>query len=261
MKKIKIVLILMSVFFSGQLLAHNESRVIEYKSGDVTCKGFVAYDAHKSKMPVVLIIPEWWGCNDYVQMRANMLASLGYFAFAVDMYGNGTIASNPEEAQEQSSKFNNNAKLVQERIQAAINKVKEFPMADVSNMAAIGYCFCGSMVLNAAKLEMPFKAVVSFHGGLKGFPAKNDIKAKILVCHGASDSFVPAQEVKEFKEEMTKAHADLVFIDYPDATHAFTNPQATETGKKFDMPVSYNAAADKKSWEDMKEFLAKNLLK
>ncbi len=261
MKEIKIVFLLMFTLFSEHLLAHNEGRVIDYKSGDVTCKGYVAFDAHKNKMPVVLIIPEWWGCNEYVQMRANMLASLGYFAFAVDMYGNGKIAENPEEAQQQSSKFYNNPQLVQERIQAAINKVKEFPMADVSNMAAIGYCFGGSMVLNAAKLDMPFKAVVSFHGGLKGFPAKNDIKSKILVCHGASDSFVPAEEVKEFKEEMAKSHADFVFIDYPDATHSFTNPAATELGKKFDMPVTYNAAADKKSWEDMKEFLGKNLLK
>lgn len=261
MKRNYLVLVIALSLLNMRTMAHNENRSVEYKSGEVTCKGFVAYDAHRNKMPVVLIIPEWWGCNDYVQMRANMLASLGYFAFAVDMYGNGLIATNPEDAQQNASKFYNNSKLIEERIQAAIEKVKEFPMADIGNMAAIGYCFGGSMVLNAARMRMPFKAAVSFHGGLKGISAKGDIKTKLLICNGASDSFVSAEEIKHFKEEMAKVHCDYTFIEYPDATHAFTNPAATEVGKKFNMPITYNAAADKKSWEDMKSFLEKNLKK
>ncbi|MBS1763798.1 MAG: dienelactone hydrolase family protein [Bacteroidetes bacterium] len=261
MKVKQIFVVIVFTLLSARIMAHNEAKQVEYKSGDVTCKGYVAYDAHKSKMPVVLIIHEWWGCNDYVQMRANMLASLGYFAFAVDMYGNGIIATTPQEAQEYSTKIYSNSALMEERIQAAIDKLKDFPMADVNNMAAIGYCFGGSMVLNAAKLRMPFKAVVSFHGGLEGDSPKGDVKSKILVCNGASDKFVSSESIAKFKEEMNKAHADLTFIDYPDATHAFTNPAATEIGKKFNMPITYNATADKKSWDDMKDFLAKILLK
>jgi dienelactone hydrolase len=258
LSSLAVVVLLLSSKLS---FAHNEGKNITYTSGQTTCKGYVAFDAHKTKMPVVLIIPEWWGCNDYVRMRADMLAGLGYFAFAVDMYGEGKIAANPQEAQDNAMKFYKDPSLAMERINAAIEKLKDFPMADAGNMAAIGYCFGGSMVLNAAKQNAPFKAVVSFHGGLAGVPAPAEIKSKILVCHGAADSFVSADEVKKFKAEMDQSKVSFRFIEYADATHAFTNPAATETGKKFNLPIAYNAEADKKSWMDMKAFLAETLAK
>jgi dienelactone hydrolase len=250
------VLFLALITFNS--IAANTTKEVSYLSGNVSCKSFVTFKESKEKMPVVLVIPEWWGCNDYAKMRANMLADLGYFAMAVDMYGEGLIANDPNEAQENAMKFYTNPALGVQRINDAISKLKEFPEADVTNIAAIGYCFGGSMVLNAAKSGVDLKAVVSFHGGLKGVPSQDGVKTKILICHGASDKFVPAEEVKAFKEDLDKAKVSYTFISYPNATHAFTNPAATETGKKFDMPISYNEAADKKSWQDMKTFFAKN---
>ena len=263
MRKQTLVVALTIVFglMTFAVQAHNEGKQVTYQAGNTNCKGYVAYNAHIPKMPVVLVIPEWWGCNEYAKMRADMLASMGYFAFAVDMYGDGYIAPTPKEAGEQATKFYTDNALAMERINAAIQKLKDFPMADVENMAIIGYCFGGSMALNAARANLPVKAVVSFHGGLKGIANPAEIKPKILICHGGSDNFVSAEEVTAFKAEMDKVKASYRFIDYPGATHAFTNPEATAVGKKFDMPISYNAEADKKSWLDMKAFLAEHLKK
>lgn len=217
---------------------------------------FVAYDENKQgTRPVVLIVPEWWGLNDYIRGRARQLAELGYLALAVDMYGNGTMAANPDQAMKYATTFYKNPQLAQGRMQAALAKAVSYPQADSSKTAAIGYCFGGSMVLNASKMGMPLDGVVSFHGGLAGVtPKKNTIKGKILVCHGLADKFVPEQDVANFKKQLDSVNADYKFKEYPDATHAFTNPDATATGQKFNIPIAYNAEADKNSWNDMKSF-------
>jgi len=176
---------------------------------------------------------------------------------ATDMFGNGKIAANPTEAQELSTPFYQNPKLGEERLNAALNKIKGYSQTDPNNIAAIGYCFGGAIVLNSAKLGIPLKGVVSFHGGLVGVaPKKELLKAKILVCHGAADKFVNQQAVDEFKHQMDSVGADYTFKVYANATHAFTNPDATATGKKFNMPIEYNPQADKDSWNDMKTFFA-----
>jgi dienelactone hydrolase len=147
-----------------------------------------------------------------------------------------------------------------QRLMAAAQKAKSLPQADTTQIVAIGYCFGGGMVLNAAKLGAPFKGVVSFHGSLAGVPAKKELlKSSILVCHGDADSFVSKTDVDAFKKSMDSIHADFTFKSYPNATHAFTNPGATELGKKFKMPIEYNAAADSASWNDMKTFFGKIL--
>lgn len=235
---------------------------ISYKSADGTVlKGYIAYDeAKKGKRPAVVVIHEWWGNNDYSRQRADMLAGLGYIAIAADMYGGGKEGPTPAEAKELAMPFYTNPQLAKERIEAAVNKLKEYEQTDASQLACIGYCFGGSMSLNAANLGMDFKAVVSFHGGLQVVPAEEGkTKAKVLVCHGGADTFVSEEEIKKFKDNMDAAKVDYTFITYPDATHAFTNTEATEKGKKFNIPIAYNFAADKKSWEDMKEFLKKAL--
>jgi dienelactone hydrolase len=157
--------------------------------------------------------------------------------------------------------FYQNPQMATQRIIAALNEVKKYPQTDTSRIAAIGFCFGGTMVLNAANLGENFDAVVSFHGGLEGVrpPAKNVLKSKVLVCQGGNDSFVPQAHVDVFKKQMDSTGADYKLIVYPNATHAFTNPDATETGKKFNLPIAYNAAADSASWKDMKEFFEKNL--
>ena len=232
---------------------------VTYMADGVALKGFVVYDANKSgKRPAILVVHEWWGLNDYAKNRARQLAELGYIAMAVDMYGGGMTASNPQQAQEMSGPFYKNPQLAKTRLDAALSKVKEFKQTDVANIAAIGYCFGGSVVLNAAKLGADLKGVVSFHGGLAGVPAdKQKLKAKILVCHGAADKFVSEKDVDNFKHEMDSIHADYTFKIYANATHAFTNPDATKTGKEFNMPIEYNEAADKASWIDMQNFLTR----
>lgn len=232
---------------------------VTYSANGTTLKGFVAYDtAKQGKRPIVLVVPEWWGLTEYPRMRAKELAQLGYFAMAVDMYGNGKIADNPDEAQKATAPFYTNPQEGKARIDAALAKAKTFPQADTSQTAAIGYCFGGSMVLNAAKLGSDFDGVVSFHGGLEGVPPHKDLlKAKILVCQGGADSFVPQAQVEAFKKSMDSIGADYTFKVYPNATHAFTNPNADKYAEKFNMPIHYNPAADSASWNDMKDFFGK----
>lgn len=236
-----------------------KEETVNYTADTVKCIGFVAYnEADSAKRPAVLVIPEWWGLTDYPKMRARELAKLGYIALAADMYGNGTIADSPSLAQKYATPFYSNPTLAATRFMAALNKLKTFPQVDTTRIAAIGYCFGGSMVLNAAKMGAPLNGVVSFHGDLRGVPAdKNLLKAKILVCHGAADSFVPQEQVDAFKKQMDSIGADYTFKAYADATHAFTNPKATETGQRFNMPIRYNAAADTASWKDMQEFFGR----
>jgi dienelactone hydrolase len=231
--------------------------MVIYQAGGVTYSGFIAWDENiKGKRPVVLIVPEWWGLNDYTKMRARKIAELGYLAMATDMFGNGKTAANPKEAQELTGPFYKDPTLAQGRLDAAVLKIKEYPLADPTSIAAIGYCFGGNVVLNYAKLGADLKGVVSFHGGLGGVTSENKLlKAKILVCHGGSDKFVSLTDLDAFKHQMDSIHADYTVKIYANATHAFTNPDATKIGKEFNLPIEYNAEADKDSWNDMKVFL------
>lgn len=232
---------------------------VSYGNDSAKLTGFVAYDsASTAKRPVVLIIHEWWGLNDYIKNRAKQLAEAGYLAIAVDMYGDGKMGNNPDEAGKLAMPFYQNAALAKSRFDAAFAKIKTYSQADTTKVAAIGYCFGGGMVLNMARLGEPLNGVVSFHGSLVGVPAdKNLLKAKVLVCHGADDQFVKPEEVATFKKQMDSIGADYTFKQYVGATHAFTNPAATENGLKFKLPIAYNAAADTASWKEMKDFFGK----
>lgn len=222
-----------------------------------TMKCFVAYNEHAGKKPIVLIVPEWWGLNEFTRNKARQLAQEGYFALVVDMYGSGRTADNPDAAMGYAGGFYKNPQMATRRINAALEKAKTYPQADTSKTAAIGFCFGGSMVLNAAKLGAPLDGVVSFHGGLQGVePDKNMVKSKILVLNGEADPFVPATDIANFKKQMDSAGVPYTFKDYPGALHAFTNPEADENAKKFKLAVGYNESADKSSWNDMKEFFA-----
>jgi len=234
-----------------------KEETVNYTANGVNLIGFIAYDeAIKGKLPVVFVVHEWWGLNDYAKMRTRQLASLGYLAMAVDMFGSGKTASNPQEARELTAPYYNDPGLAKTRLDAAVKKIREYSRADTGNIAAIGYCFGGSMVLNYAKLGADFKGIVSFHGGLGGLPVnRQSLKAKILICHGGSDKSVTQHDVDTFKHQMDSIHADYTFKTYPNATHAFTNPDASRLGKEFNLPIEYNAEADKASWNDMKAFL------
>lgn len=232
---------------------------VTYTGDGVTMNGYVVYDAGKQgKRPGILVVHEWWGLVDYPKMRARELAKLGYVAMALDLYGSGKTANNPTDAGKMTTPFSQNPQMAKTRFDAALNKLKTFDQVDTNNIAAIGYCFGGGVVLNMARLGENLKAVVSFHGGLVGVPPqKNLLKAKILVCHGADDQFVKPTEVAEFKKQMDSVGADYTFRQYPNATHAFTNPAATPMGEKYKIPIRYNGPADTASWNDMKAFLGK----
>jgi dienelactone hydrolase len=233
-------------------------KTTEYTVRGVTMKGYLAYDENiKGRRPGVLVIPEWWGVNEYAYKRARMLADLGYTALVVDMYGNGQEAMTPDEAGKLSSEVMKNLDVAKGRFTAAMDLLKGLPTVDPTRMAAIGYCFGGGVVLNMARQSVDLKGVVSFHGSLRAVePAKpGSIKAKSLVLTGADDSLVPPEQVETFKREMEAAGADFRVISYPGAKHSFTNPDADALGKKFNMPVAYNPEADQKSWNEMKIFL------
>ncbi len=230
-----------------------------YSVGGKNYNGYVTYDSNQAgKRPAVLVVHEWWGLTNYPRSRAKQLAELGYIAMAVDMYGDGKTAADPKEAQALATPYYKDPTLAKTMLDAAIKTLKTFPQTDTSKMAAIGYCYGGLIVLNAAKLGVDLKGVVSFHGDLSGVPVnKNLLKAKILVCHGEADKFVTKEAVEAFKKFMDSAGVDYTFKSYPNASHAFSNPGATELGKKFNLPIEYNAAADTASWNDMKSFFAK----
>ena len=232
---------------------------VTYSGNGVTMHGYVVYDANKEgKRPAILVVPEWWGLVDYPKMRARKLAELGYIAMAIDIYGNGKVADNPGDAGKMAGPFYQNLKMTKSRFDAALAKLKTYSQVDTNNIAAIGYCFGGGVVLNVARLGDELKGVVSFHGTLAGAPAdKNLLKAKILVCHGMADQFVKPEEVEKFKKQMDSIGADYTFKQYPNATHAFTNPASDANAEKFKMPVKYNPEADSASWNDMKDFFAR----
>ncbi len=232
---------------------------VDYTGDGVTMKGFVAYNEDTAvAKPVVLILPEWWGIGDYTRGRAKQLAEFGYLAFAVDMYGEGKNVESPDDAGKLATPFYTSATLGKSRFDAAMAKIKTYKFADANHVAAIGYCFGGAMVLNMARAGEPLKGVVSFHGNLVGNKLdKNLLKANVLVCHGDDDKFVLPAEVATFKKQMDSVGASYTFKSYAGATHAFSNPAATEKGKKYNMPVAYNAAADTASFNEMKVFLEK----
>lgn len=236
---------------------------VEYTAGGVALKGYLAYDeGFKGKRPGVLVVHEWWGQNAYARKRARMLAELGYTALAVDMYGEGKQAMHPDDAgkfaTEVMKHFNDDGKA---RFIAAEDFLKKQPTVDPSRIAAIGYCFGGGVVLNMARQGADLKAVASFHGSLAAVkPAEPGmVRAKLRVYNGADDKFTTQEAIEAFKKEMTEAKVDFKFINYPGAVHSFTNPDATELGKKFNLPLAYNEKADKESWADMQAFFKETL--
>ena len=234
-----------------------QGKAVEYSAQGVVMKGYMAYDESISgRRPGVLVVHEWWGVNDEVRRRARMLAELGYTALALDMYGEGKEAVHPGDAGKFSSELMKNFDVAKARFLAAVDFLKQQATTDPDRIAAIGYCFGGGVVLNMARQGVDLKGVASFHGSLAAIkPAQpGGIRAKILVLNGADDKFVTSEQIEAFKQEMKSAGADFQFISYPGAIHSFTNPDADAYGKKFNIPLGYNAEADKQSWDEMKKF-------
>jgi dienelactone hydrolase len=257
----KYLLTLTLIFTTTILFSQITLDTLRYKDGNTHCIGYVAKPKKITKnTKTIIIVHEWWGLNEYPKSRAKQLAELGFIACCIDMYGNGAVAATPEQAKAQATPFYANPELSYERFMAGYNAIIADKQVNPALVAAIGYCFGGSVCLNAAKMGAPVDAVVSFHGSLGGVPVdKTKMKAAVLVCHGGDDKFVSNEEVEAFKKDMEANDVDYKFIVFPGATHAFTNPNATETGKKFNMPISYNELADKRSFDAFLKFIAKKV--
>ncbi len=252
-----------AVLFATMTLAHAVQAAVvgeevSYDVDGVKLTGYLAYDdAIEGERPGVLVVHEWWGHNDYVRKRAEMLAAMGYTALALDMYGDGKSTSHPDDAKKFMMEVFSNMEAGTARFVAARDILESHPTTIDSKTAAIGYCFGGNIVLQMARKGMDLDGVASFHGNLSTQnPAQpGAVKAPMLVMHGADDPFVPAEQVEAFRQEMDAAGADMTFIAYPGAVHAFTNPGADELGKAHGLPLAYNAQADEQSWAELETFL------
>lgn len=236
-----------------------QTKQVTYKHGDLDCHGFLAWDdAIEGPRPGVLVVHEWWGLDAYARRRTEMLAKLGYIAFAADMYGEGKTVNHPKDAGEMAGKVRMNVEDWKKRGAAALNVLTSQPLCDKTKLAAIGYCFGGSTVQQLAFSGADLKAIASFHGGLVQ-PTADQVKAakaEILICNGADDSFIPAMAIKSFREALDQGGAKYNFISYPGARHSFTVPEADSHGIEG---LKYNKEADEKSWADLQKLLKSKL--
>src|SRR5262245_53052569 len=248
-----------AVVWAASAQADVQTKKISYKHGDLECQGVLAWDDKvQGPRPGVLVAHEWWGLNDYARSRAEQLAKLGYIAFAADMYGEGKTTTHPEEAGAMATQVRNNLDDWRKRAVEALDVLKSQPQCDKTKVAAIGYCFGGSTVLQLALSGADVKAVASFHGALPN-PSASDvkqIKASILVCHGADDSFIPEAAIKMFRDALDKGGAKYESIASPGAKHSFTVPDADKHGNPG---MKYDKKADEDSWMRMQKLFAEKL--
>jgi dienelactone hydrolase len=253
MKLIRLFISL-TTLIAASAMAEVTFETVEYQAGDTTCEGvFVTDPLLMNRGPAVLIAHQWKGLSDYERKRAEMLVQLGYRVFCADVYGRGVRVDNAQDASQLAAKYKENRPLLRERINAALETLKQQPGVNTNRIAAIGYCFGGTTVLELARSGAEVRGVVSFHGGL-GSPTPQDaknIQCKVLALHGADDPFVPAEEVAGFQQEMRDAKVDWQFVAYGNAVHSFTDWNA---GNDNSRGAAYNEAADKRSWEAMKVF-------
>jgi dienelactone hydrolase len=237
------------------------TRAVAYEHAGVKLQGWFAYDdslvSTAKKAPGVLVLPEWWGLNDYPKSRAERLAALGYVAFAADMYGTGVVTTDPKRAGELAGQFYGKP-VMAERARAGLDQLLATGLVADDKTAAIGYCFGGATAQALAYSGAPLAGIVSFHGSL--IPASADAaarnRAKFLICHGAVDPFISAEEIDAFMKSMNEGKFDYQFVSYAGAVHAFTNPKADDVARTAGIPIAYHAAADRRSWEHMRSFFA-----
>lgn len=234
-----------------------QTEKVIYESNGTKLEGIIAYDdSVKKPVPGILVFHEWMGNGAYTEMRAKELAELGYVALAADVYGQGVRAKDVKEAMELSGKYKNDRKLMRERAQAAFKALSQNKKVDKTKMAAIGYCFGGTVALELARDGAPLRSVVSFHGGLATPMKAEKLSPKVLVLHGGDDPYVPQAEVNDFQEEMRKAKADWQFVSYGNTVHSFTNPEAGSDASKG---AAYNEVSAKRSWKEMVSFFKETL--
>ena len=265
MRPTHIIRLALPAALAGALLApaaapgEIRSVAVEYADGEAVLEGYVAYDAAaRGKRPGVLVIHEWWGLNDYARARTRQLAAMGYVAFAADIYGQGRRAATRAEAAQLAGPFRKDRALLRRRAACGLALLRRHELVDADKLAAIGFCFGGTAVLELARSGADLAAAVSFHGGL-GTPrpaSAGQIRAKILVLHGADDPGVPADEVAAFQAEMRSAKADWQMVFYGGTVHAFTNPAAGDDASRG---AAYDERAARRSWTAMQTLFAETI--
>jgi dienelactone hydrolase len=243
-----------AIAFTGLAHAKVVTKSVAYEHEGQKLEGFLAYDDAKAgPRPGVLVIHEWWGLNDYVKNRAKELAQMGYVAFAADMYGDHKTTRDPKQAQEWAGAFYGAPQKFATRSKAGLDVLRQQAQVDKSKIAAIGFCFGGSTVLQLAYSGEPLAAAVSFHGGLMP-PQESQlgqIKSPILILHGAEDGFVKPETIDQVRVALDKGKVDWYMVTYANAVHAFTNPDADS----FKIPgIAYNEKAARRSWKEMQDF-------
>jgi dienelactone hydrolase len=236
-----------------------ETHEVEYATPTTKLKGFIAYPGSvDGKRPAVLVVHEWWGLNEYARKRAAQLAELGYVALAVDMYGDGKQTTHPDDAKKFMTEMMSNMPEAVRRFEAARELLAKNPRVDADKIAAIGYCMGGAVVLHMVRIGEDLDAVASFHGNLasQATMTPGSFRGKILIAQGGADPFVPPDQLAAFEKEMQTASASYEVKIYPNAKHGFTNPDATAIGEKYNLPLAYDAEADKDSWQRLQDLLA-----
>ena len=255
MKTIQIIIIFI-IFLSQTVMSQIHKELVLYKDGDATLEGYIAYDESLvNTRPGVLVVHEYFGLNDYAKMRCDMLAKLGYFAFAADIYGKGVLAKTPEEAGKLAGIYRSDRNLMRSRINSALTEMKKQKLVDADKIAVIGYCFGGTTAIELGLSGADIKGIVSFHGGLE-FPNSEDfknIKGKVLICHGSDDPYATLDALMKVQTQLKEAGVNYQINIYSGAVHSFSNPASGSDPSKG---VAYNEQADKRSWEAMKDFFA-----
>jgi dienelactone hydrolase len=238
---------------------------VTYQDGGTTMKGVIVYDdAVQGKRPGIIMVHEWWGITKHMHSEAQKFAQQGYTAFIADMYGDAKTADNPKDAGALSSSVMKDPKVMEGRFNAARAQLAKHASVDPARVGAVGYCFGGAVVLNMARTGTDLAAVAGFHASLglnTPAPAPGAVKAKILVLNGADDPFVKREQYDVLKKDLDAAKADYRVVEYPGAVHAFTNPEATELGQKFNLPLRYDAKVDREAKDEASKFFAAALKK
>ena len=252
--------VLLALSMTVPALAAIKEAPVTYTDGETTMKGFVVYDtAQKGKRPGIVVVHEWWGITKHMHNEARRLARQGYTAFIADMYGDAKTADNPNDAGALSGSVMTNPQAMESRFNAAREQLAKQPTVDPTRIGAVGYCFGGAVVLNMARAGADLGGVAGFHASLDlntPAPAPGSVKAKILVLNGSDDPFVKKAQYATFRSELDAAKADYRVIEYPGAVHAFTNPEATALGKKFNLPLRYDAKVNKEAEDEASKFFA-----
>ncbi|WP_249143059.1 dienelactone hydrolase family protein [Bradyrhizobium liaoningense] len=238
---------------------------VTYTDGETTMKGFVVYDdASQAKRPGIVMVHEWWGITNHIHNEARKFAEQGYTTFIADMYGDAKTADNPKDAGAISGAVMKNPAVMESRFKAARDQLAKQASVNPQQIGAVGYCFGGAVVLNMARAGADLAAVAGFHASLglnTPAPGPGTVKAKILILNGADDPFVKREQYDALKKDFDAAKADYRIVEYPGAVHAFTNPEATELGKKFNLPLKYDAKADQEAKAEANKFFAADLKK